>query len=235
MFDLDLPPNWPPSYAEINEARGICKELTIACVYWGNKYPPFYVRRLWNAVQRHLPVPHRFVCVTADSVIADMGIECVRPPTGHDGWWQKVGLFAPELFGSEAFPILYLDIDIVIKGSLLPLVRHNVPHHGLVMIENFGPNRWQAAHNSSAMLWINGTCNEIYFDFIPEYTKRLHGDQCWIWRRMYKQIDNFKKGLIVSYKYDCQKGPPDGSSVVVFHGKPDPHEVKSDWVEENWK
>jgi hypothetical protein len=40
-------------------------------------------------------------------------------------------------------------------------------------------------------------------------------------------------GLFVSYKQI--NGPPEKASVVVFHGKPRPHEVTTGWVPEVWK
>lgn len=183
------------------------------------------------------------------------------------GWWQKVGLFAPGLIpdcqhdpqtthgavgmyhcpdcgemvlagtGHHKRAVLYLDLDVVITGDLQELLCAKIPETGLVMAENFGPNKPQAAHNSSAMLWWNGTCHEVYNDWTVYVPAHLHGDQCWIWRRMGDRIRDFKAGAVVSYKYDVQgkHEPPPGASVVVFHGKPDPHEVMDGWVRRHWR
>jgi hypothetical protein len=132
---------------------------------------------------------------------------------------------------------LYLDLDVVVTGDLVELLRSQVPAHGIVMAENFGPNKPHAAHNSSVMLWRLGECAEVWTDWTPAVAEALHGDQCWIWRRLDGRIAEFPAELVRSYKYDCREAgvPPAGCRVVVFHGKPDPHEVRADWVAERWR
>jgi len=57
---------------------------------------------------------------------------------------------------------------------------------------------------------------------------------------------SFPNKWIVSYKMNCQRRylprwfrgesrPPADGRVVVFHGKPNPHEVKDRWVDEHWR
>lgn len=245
-MNLQRPTCYPATFGDVLDARLTPKDLVVACVYWGDKYSVDYVTRLSRAVAKHLTIPHTFTCVTVDPRVAEQ-VHTTKPlaPDTWDGWWQKVGLFAPGLFdnvpGRSALPIvarpvLYLDLDIVVTGSLDPFVRYVVPGNGLLMLENFGQNRPQAAHNSSIMLWVSNTCTEIYTDFGDHVRQQLHGDQCWIWRRKDGRIDNFHRGLGISYKYDARGGLPQRHpSAVVFHGKPDPHEVREAWVDEHWR
>ncbi|CAM9509636.1 unnamed protein product [Phaeothamnion confervicola] len=45
--------------------------LTVVCVKWGTKYGVEYVNRLAWAIRRHLPLPHRFVCLADDATCVD--------------------------------------------------------------------------------------------------------------------------------------------------------------------
>ena len=36
----------------------------VVCLYWGNKYKVEYVKILYNMVQRHLTIPHKFIIYT---------------------------------------------------------------------------------------------------------------------------------------------------------------------------
>jgi hypothetical protein len=63
----------------------------------------------------------------------------------------------------------------------------------------------------------------------------LWGDQEWITKlRDQERIDveYFDKSDVVSYKYHCRGHNrfPDGTKVVVFHGKPRPNQVNEAWV-----
>ena len=234
-MNLDAPRYVGPTYATpLPEALAKSQRVRplVVCVYWGDKYPLNYVRKLKSAVSSNLR-PHDFLCVTANPRVAEMGVQTVTPHVSFEGWWQKVGLFAPGLLG-EPRPVLYLDLDVVITGSLDPLLEFEIPQYGLLMAENFGPNKPQAAHNSSVMVWVAGDCDDIATEFDPAYMKALHGDQCYLWRKKTGRIDNFPRSLVRSYKYDCTSGVPENCRVVVFHGKPDPHEVRAPWVDAHW-
>src|SRR5262245_61940013 len=83
--------------------------LTIACVLKsGGIYDATWVARLRDGVARHLPLTHRFVC------LSDVEVPCERIPLEHDwpGWWAKV-----ELFKLKA-PVLFFDLDTAIVGDL---------------------------------------------------------------------------------------------------------------------
>ena len=38
--------------------------LNVVCVNWGLKFKPKYVQVLYNMVQRHLTIPHKFILFT---------------------------------------------------------------------------------------------------------------------------------------------------------------------------
>jgi hypothetical protein len=89
------------------------------------------------------------------------------------------------------------------------------------------------------MIWSGDTCHDIWtaFDYEAD-SKRLWGDQEFITERYGdpgKRITKITPSQVVSYKYHCRTGLPKDAKVVVFHGKPDPHEVADEWVKQCWR
>ena len=99
--------------------------MNFACVYYGDKYKIEYVEKLYNTVQRHTTLPHKFICFT-DSTIIEKRLKRTAP--GHkiefrqfknhnfESWFNKLQLFSPEsnLEGNT----LYMDLDIVIVKNI---------------------------------------------------------------------------------------------------------------------
>ncbi|RMG71926.1 MAG: hypothetical protein D6711_14205 [Chloroflexi bacterium] len=194
--------------------------LKVFSVLWGDKYPPAYVYALKEAVEKNLKTPHEFVCITTQVL---PGIDTVNPWVSWPGWWQKLGLFCPQITSG---PSLYFDLDTVITGPLDYLVKYT--KHDLA-----APANWaQSGHGgiqSSVLAW-SGKWHEPYerFDFQKD-SARLWGDQEFL---IELRGDNFVKlPGVYSYKYHARgKGVPDDCSVLCFHGKPDPHEVEEKWL-----
>ena len=230
-MNLATPPITPTHWTEIGEMP---EDLIVACVCWGNKYPDSYVQKLKRAVERNLHWPHEFVCLSDREID---GVKCKPLFMAEESWWHKVQLFAPSMF-REGARVLYLDLDLVLVNDIATLAAMEF-EQPLAMIFNFGPNRRHAAHNSSVMVWTAGDerVYDIFNLFTSDVPKRLHGDQCWIWRVLKDDIANFPREYIVSYKYDVRPlgdKLPMGSRVVVFHGDPKPDDLNAVWVKANW-
>jgi hypothetical protein len=145
------------------------EKITVACVWWGTLYPQKYVVNLRNMVARNLTIPYEFVCIT-DRDDVPKGVTKIPTPIPNElcrgknhygdgkGWWAKVGLFKPDLFG-DAKRIMYLDLDLCIIRNLDSLASVQQP---FCMIENFGPNKGHAAHNSSVLVWTPNEKSEIF-------------------------------------------------------------------------
>ena len=201
--------------------------ITVWSVLWGDKYPVDYVYRLKRAVERNLSIEHRFVCIT-DAELE--GIECIKPVCNYKGWWQKISLFK-----LATGPSLYLDLDVVITGTLDGLIENYIDCD-LAMPANWAMSG-HGGCQSSVMIW-KGGCHEIWESFDYEAThRRLWGDQEFITELMGNpggKVTKITPNQIVSYKYHCRTGQPKDAKVVVFHGKPDPHEVGDAWVRAAW-
>ena len=204
----------------------------------GNHAPDEEVRILKRQVKRHLSEKHQFVCITDHAI---PGVITMEPPTPFPGWWGKVGLQHVAHPGMWCDRALWLDLDVVIVGSLDGLV---VPLKGSQI--RIGLNWAMSGHGgcqSSMMYWEGDSARIIYDEFDPAIAHWppinrppiLWGDQehCTVLRDKGKlDVEYFSGTDMISYKYHCREGLPDGAKVIIFHGKPDPADVSDQWVTE---
>ncbi len=242
-----LPPKPIPQViqsATAHAATAKFQGVSVACVLKsGGDYTKDYVLKLKNAVQKHLPVDHNFVCLTDEDIP-----EVCTVPLLHKwpGWWSKLELFRPDLFGG---PVIYLDLDTVILRGIHSLI---LPYNdSFAMLESFANPKMRA---SGVMCW-HGDYSFIYREMIrqqetclkPKRNGTPQPDQKFIARlyrtKMNKRADTvqFHSGLnILSYKNhiltdEGDEHIPSDTDIVCFHGEPRPHDVKALWLEENWQ
>lgn len=205
--------------------------LTVACVLRsGGVYTPEWAQRLQVGVAAHLAQDHRFVCLS--DVLVD-GVETLSLRHAYDGWWSKIELFEPGLFGG---PVLYLDLDCLVIGPLDDLFEYD----GFRMCRDFLQPR---SHNSSVMAW-SRDMSHVYDAFrvnpaamIKRYDRerpqgRL-GDQAFIEDHA-GEIGTFDSGRVVSFRQSARNVRPENASVVAFHGRPKPHEAGG-WSQPVWE
>ncbi len=210
--------------------------LTVACVKWGDKYGGEYVHRLRRGVERHLARPHRFVCFTENPVD---DVECRELPSELPTWWSKVGLFRPGVLDGE---VLYLDLDVVLTGSIDPLPMLLEEADGLWARDDFSYSLRTPRHdldvafrkflggagtvNSSVMLWRGDCCRSIWDEFTPAVMQEVHGDQNYISRLLWPrgQIHFIPDDYVGSFKYGRLRNEA-VRPVTVFHGNPKPPDL----------
>ena len=118
--------------------------LNVVCVLrQGGKvgYDASWVDKLKSAVNRHLTIPHRFIC------LSDCEVNCERIPlvdTGT-GFWSKLELFRPGLFTS---PVLYIDLDTVICKNIDEIVDRCRNERFVMWLE-----KDKNIHSSALMYW----------------------------------------------------------------------------------
>ena len=223
--------------------------MNFVCVYYGNKYPLEYVQNLYNMVQRHLTVPHKFICFTDHKNLKIKGDIEFRTFTARrdlDGWWNKLQLFSPEanLKGSN----LYMDLDVVIVDNIDCMA--NFGHNKTFgVINDF--NRSTKMFNSSIMKFNNENATKtVWLPFLEDENnmKRNQGDQN-VMSHFVKKTgihEVMPDELTFSAKWYDRDKPrfhkldwtfelKKHAKVAVFHGKPNPHESDQDWVKNNWK
>jgi len=204
------------------------EDLAVVCIQVGNKYTDDYVIKLRNMVRRNLSTPHDFLCFTDRKKIP--GIHCYPPLNALPGWWQKPSLF--NLRGYLRF--FYLDLDSVVIGSLDPFLNVDHPFCAATCLNL--REHVKGGIESTLMVWDEGFGEEILENFpLNHPPKGFHGDQNWIAATM-STVWRYPREWVISYKWDFKKGKAtQETKVLSFHGKPNPHEINTPIVKENWR
>lgn len=199
---------------------------TVICVKQGTLYGADYVNRLAAMVRRNAESEVRFVCFTEDPQgIAD-GIEHhPLPAPGLLGWWNKVALFREDL-ENVGDRLLFLDLDVVITGSIEPLLRYESDF--AVMDNDYVPGC-----NTSVVLFERGSRPEIWNNFSPEISAEFGGDQDWVALNV-PDADLWPGGWCVPYRLRAAKIPPSDCRIVCFSGRPNPEDYPAPWIRDYW-
>ena len=209
--------------------------VTVACVLRsGGVYDARWVLALKAQVERHLPVPHRFVCLSDMPV---PGVEVILLTQDWPGWWSKVELFRPDLFDGQA---VYLDLDTLAIGDLSDLAGYE---GDFALLRNW--NRPEG-YGSGVMLWRPSSDSaRIFLDFAVDPAghmerHRSDGDQGWIGEVIgtgddIGRLQDLFPGQVASYKIDhCHTQAPAGTRLVAFHGRPKPNNCGG-WAQVAWE
>lgn len=230
--------------------------VTVLCVKFGKGYGTEYVEKLRNMISRNMTIPYEFVCLTDDRTPIKDVRSIVQPNAGYNKqWWHKIHMFDPSL--PLQGRILYFDLDVVVFNNIDKLIKNvDDRFYGTRDFNRAFHKTWHQI-NSSVMSWVHGLENNIYNDFIntDNPTSRMHGDQDWIWKLAKNRIVFWPDSWIQSYKWEIrsrdeltmQNGLRNfktikdniiinpNCSVAVFHGEPNPCDVKDKFVLENWR
>ena len=220
----------------------------VVCMKWGDKYPAYYVNRLYWGVQRFLARPHRFVCFTDDAggiapeveihplPVEPFEAEMVRLMTEpkRKGAWRKVSLFKPGLADMQG-PILGFDIDVCITGPLDDLFDF-APGKVAMRHDWLEARRLRFGGHGSVFRYDPVLHGYLYDDFAAnpdaaaarsngseqKYTSttaNMHGDFTYFPRRW---IASFKRNAIPfpPLNFFVEPRLPPDTRVMCFHGKP---------------
>lgn len=118
-------------------------DITFACVWAGSgaPYDETWVQKLQNAVARHYPHAHRFVCLTDRDHIE--GVETIKLEHNWPIYWSKIELFKTGTFSG---PVIYMDLDVLLTGDISPFSQ---PWEDMVMISDYYPE----IANSTLLYW----------------------------------------------------------------------------------
>lgn len=229
--------------------------MNVVCVNWGTKYGLPYTQRLYNMVHRHTNYPINFYVLT-DRVweYMDSPAKPILLKPGLEGWWNKMRLFQPGLLPPGEY--LYLDLDVVIVDNIDCFFKHEGfgitrdfirPDNGIVPGKEYNSSvmRFESPNEG---LWKHFNRNKGKW---AEYSKHCHffGDQNVIsdWLNLCNYKNPFPDEWCWSYKKGVERGKhagdrsrhfgdtiPNGGKICVFHGLPNPGDVDTQWVKENW-
>ena len=230
---------------------------------WGNKLPASYVNRLYGMVERNLSSKFRFVCFTDndDGIRDEVEIQSLPeldlPPGTPERGWRKLSVFKQK-FGGLKGKTLFLDLDVVIVGSLDIFLTHP----GEFLIAHDKKKQGKIEGNSSVFRFEIGQYSEIlkYFEQNSDLVKsEVRHEQAYLSRELHKlgKLEYWPDEWVPSFKYRCCpswikswfEAPciPKGARVILFHGLPNPPEAitgnsgkwyrhiqPSPWIKEYW-
>ncbi len=231
-------------------------DVTVVCMKWGDGFAADYVNVLRQAVRANLSIPHEFVCLTDDATgiadgvsvrpIPDMGIPDAMWWTGC---WPKLSIFKPGVLDPER-PVLYLDLDIMVRASLDPFFETLEKERGLHIIREWNYGLWQfvpldwrpdRGGNSSIVAFFPGEQKTIYETFMADQEAAFRGcynDQRFI-TKFGSRVGYWPYSWSASFRRDCvwyypfnlvlsDIKEPEEAKVVVFHGRPKPVDLIRD-------
>lgn len=212
--------------------------ITVACVFWGDKFSEDYVYNLKSMVERNTTVPHQFVCFSDREL---EGIKTVKLISGYQGWWNKMQMFNTDFkLGNR---VVYLDLDTLIVGNIDWLLEYD----GMFMgIEDLGAvNEHQpelkGRLQSGVMAWDYRLNSHLWNRFTSSgESQRYRGDGEYLNHIIPKYQRDFiqkkYKGKLKSYKYQVySEGITDDLSIICFHGRPSIPQAMTETVTTGWK
>lgn len=252
-------------------------ETNVICMKWGRAFGPEYVNRLYRGVRRHVTGDLRFMCITDDRHDIRPEVEVIpySPEPFHDKMMdalsraprqcpvQKIAMRRPDLVPDLNGPILSLDIDVVVTGSLNDLLSYSPGK--VVMRRVWGtPSRRAGLANSSAVRYDPSVHAYLYEtmarDPETEVLKANGSEQSYLSYTAQEAGDlvYFPDEWCASFKYDCRpRRPlnlilaprlPSDARLVFFHGRPKMTEAvagyrsdplhstrRADWLVDAWR
>ncbi|MAE55635.1 MAG: hypothetical protein CMK23_06530 [Porticoccaceae bacterium] len=228
----------------------------VVCVNWGTKYSEDYTHRLFNMVKRNTDRVFNFYVLTdqVDRYNKYSHYITIELNTDEVGWWNKLQMYRKGVLPDGEF--LYFDLDVVIVDNIDCFFDHPSfgitrdfirPDNGLLPGKEF---------NSSVLRFNSRQSEGIYQHYINNrkmwhnYQKQIHffGDQNVTshYVNYYPDFLNvFPDEWLWSYKKGVARGKhagdrsqmfgrwiPKGGRVCIFHGSPNPEEVRNEveWV-----
>lgn len=222
----------------------------IICMKWGDKYGPQYVNKLYGMVKKNLPGDFRLVCLTDRPEGIRQEVECypcpnvaIPEPYCNLGW-RKVSLWAETLDHMEG-TWLYLDLDVVVTGSLDDFFSYN-PDLSFIVMHN-----WTQPHsgigNTSVYRFKIGSHPYLLQNLLQnpqEQFKRFRNSQTYISKTI-REISYWPDEWCVLFKTHCVpamplrwwRAPilPATAKVVAFPGDPNPDKALiGQWPARKW-
>jgi hypothetical protein len=190
-------------------------------------------------VERNVTPPFRVICFTDDRSGIRSEVECFdlpelgcARPTNAPGKWPKIALWNRELFGLSG-PALFLDLDVVVTGSLDPFFDYGDPQD-VILARNWIKPLERLGQTSIFRFPIGGHGYLLdNFRKDPETVAgRYQFEQRYVTREVEGGVKFWPHRWVRHFRLNCL-GPwplrylrrprlPRGTRVVIFPGKPDP-------------
>lgn len=230
-------------------------KITIVSNWSGDYYPLEYVNRLYRAVCRNTTIPFDFVLHIGPEAekpgkLEGLDSRIIPVPVGLPSWWSSMAAFQHDPPGIYTGSLLFLDLDIVIVGSLDDLINYpsnlalmkdypaklcpkgneNDGNTGITLIRNgAGAKVWDEYVKAGMPTWdaikVHGGG-----DILPLATMTIINDPC---HEIKKHL--FPEEWVSSYKLQVLRdGLPEDCRIVHFHGQPKQEACNDQFIKDNW-
>lgn len=216
----------------------------VICVKWGTGYGPEYVDRLYAMVRRHTTGPLRFVCLTDDPTGIRPEVECAElpelgceHPVRTHGKWRKVVLWSRDLAGLSG-PVLFIDLDSVIVGSLDGYFSHGSPDD-VILARNWA-KPMSGLGQTSVFRFPVGRFPQMLENFRADpqgIADRFRYEQHYVTRSIPGGIKFWPEAWTRHFRLHClppfplryfmTARLPASARIVTFPGGPNPHDVQA--------
>lgn len=218
-----------------------------------------YVDRLYSMLTKNLSWPVKLHVFTEPSravpphFIRHDLVEWPGLSGPKKSWWYKIQMFNSNHYSGN---LLYFDLDIVIAQNIDWIVSHDTRYFWAVKdFKCIWRPDWQGI-NSSVMYWNTKKHHSVWEKFssmnLQDTVAKYHGDQDFLNsiidpanRRFFNQDyikswrwQVFNGGMNMSTRkyHNPGKGAviDPNTKIIVFHGKPKPHEIDDQTILYHW-
>lgn len=234
-------------------------KIDCACVLHGDAYNFTYVERLHNMLRRNLTSQVRLHVFTEPW--REVGTDMVKHPLTEwpsvhgprKAWWYKMQMFNP---AHDLGRLLYFDLDVVIVRNI-DWIWELTPRYFWTIrdFKYLWRPKWTGI-NSSVMCWDTRRFTDIWSRFCDNNLditmKKFHGDQDFLTASLDPaSIGYLDSERVKSWRWQIKEGGldfktrkyakpgeastiDDVTSVLVFHGRPKPHEIDDGLIKQCW-
>lgn len=218
-------------------------------LFWWGRWPngdaelgKTYIERLVHGIRTHAGDSQYKIVLFTDSNVTIKGVSVRTLNVPPNLRWNLKKMF---MYSSEAnltTPVICLDLDCIITGSLEPFIREtwNLEKYIITCAGAYRKKRlggsvvafkpsdklenrlWKPILEKQSIIEAKTKGSERAY-----YQMRFRRKQALLWQQIHPRY-------VLSYKKDCKNGLPKDARIVRFHGTPRPHEVNDKWVKEFW-
>lgn len=207
----------------------------IVCINWGTKYGAPYINRLYQMVKANITPPFRFVAFTdtRDGVLPD--VDCFDLPDMPGfmpertiGQWPKSRLWAPKLGDLEG-PFLFIDLDVVITGSLDPFFEFGNADD-VVLARNAAKPLHKLGQTSIYRMPVGALAplQDLFAADPQAVADEYRFEQHFVTKNAPNGVTFWPKGWVRHFRIECiprfplnyfiEPKAPDGTRIVIFAG-----------------
>jgi len=184
----------------------------IVCINWGTRYGQPFINRLYAMVKRNITPPFTFTCFTDDFTGLNSEILCEdlpplsvkKLPERTLGIWGKSRLWNTQL-GSLKGPVLFLDLDLIVVGSLDPFFE--VGNADDVVMARNQTTPFERLGQSSVFRFPVGKLEPLLEKFTADpqgVADEYRFEQRFVTRNAPGGVKFFPRSAVLHFKQDCR-------------------------------